>query len=80
MTKKELRIIYREKRNNLTDAELEKSNDLLLVQFQAISFPFIVCLLSYWPIEENKEPDTHLLLNSSNSAILNFVRLSRCRF
>lgn len=35
-------------------------NDLLLIGFQSLDIPFIKALLSYWPIEENNEPDTHL--------------------
>jgi 5-formyltetrahydrofolate cyclo-ligase len=60
MTKKELRKIYREKRAALTDPERSKLDDLLLIQFQTTNLPFIHTLLSYWPIEENNEPNTHL--------------------
>jgi 5-formyltetrahydrofolate cyclo-ligase len=60
MTKKELRNIYREKRNALTATEQAKLDDLLLIQFQKAELPFINTLLSYWPIEENKEPNAHL--------------------
>ena len=60
MTKKELRKIYRDKRNALTTTEQAKLNDLLLIQFQKTDLPFIQTLLSYWPIEENKEPNAHL--------------------
>ena len=44
----------------LSEAERVKADDLMLIQFQAASIPFIHSLLSYWPIEENNEPDTHL--------------------
>jgi 5-formyltetrahydrofolate cyclo-ligase len=60
MNKKELRNIYREKRNALTVPERTKLDDLLLIQFQKAELPFINNLLSYWPIEENNEPNTHL--------------------
>jgi 5-formyltetrahydrofolate cyclo-ligase len=60
MNKKELRNIYREKRNALTAPERTKLDDLLLIQFQTAELPFINSLLSYWPIEENNEPNTHL--------------------
>ena len=60
MNKKELREIYRDKRNALTSTEKAKLDDLLLIQFQKTDLPFIKTLLSYWPIEENKEPDAHL--------------------
>jgi 5-formyltetrahydrofolate cyclo-ligase len=60
MTKKELRKIYREKRNTLTAPQRSKLDDLLLIQLQTVKLPFIHSLFSYWPIEENKEPNTHL--------------------
>jgi 5-formyltetrahydrofolate cyclo-ligase len=60
MTKKEIRNRYREKRNALSPAEQSKLDDLLLVQFQTVELPFLHTLLSFWPIEENREPNTHL--------------------
>src|SRR5690242_136185 len=60
MLKKEARILYREKRMALSEQELLKWNDLLLIQFQTADVPFLESLLTYWPIEENNEPDTHL--------------------
>lgn len=61
MTKKEFRKIYLEKRKALTTPEKAKLDDLLLIQFQKTDIPFINSLFSYWPIEENNEPDTHLI-------------------
>ena len=60
MIKRELRKIYWEKRNALTAAEQSKLDDLLLIQFQTANLPFISTLFSFWPIEENKEPNAHL--------------------
>jgi 5-formyltetrahydrofolate cyclo-ligase len=60
MKKAEARIIYKEKRKALTDMQRSKLDDLLLIQFQTAELPFVHHLLSYWPIEENGEPDTHL--------------------
>jgi 5-formyltetrahydrofolate cyclo-ligase len=60
MLKKDARRIYREKRMELSDAQRSKLDDLMLIQFQAVELPFLESLLSYWPIEENNEPDTHL--------------------
>ncbi len=60
MNKNELRKLFRKKRNALTAAEQAKLNDLLLIQFQKANLPFITTLLSYWPTDENKEPNTHL--------------------
>jgi len=60
MHKEEARRIYKEKRKELSEAERAKYDDLMLIQFQRIELPHIHHLLSYWPIEENNEPNTHL--------------------
>ena len=60
MTKKEARKLYRQKRMELSEAQRSKLDDLMLIQFQTVDLPFIQSLLSYWPIEENHEPNTHL--------------------
>lgn len=60
MQKKEARKIYKEKRMKLTEMERSKLDDLLLIQFQTVDLPFVESILSYWPIEENNEPNTHL--------------------
>lgn len=60
MKKEKARNIYKEKRNGLTGIERSKLDDLLLIQFQTVELPFVHHLLSYWPIEENNEPNTHL--------------------
>ena len=60
MQKKEARKLYKEKRLDLSEKERVKLDDLLLIQFQSAGLPFIDALLTYWPIEENHEPDTHL--------------------
>ncbi|MGK2863441.1 MAG: 5-formyltetrahydrofolate cyclo-ligase [Chitinophagaceae bacterium] len=60
MQKHQARKLYREKRLALTENEKIKLDDLLLIQFQSAALPFIDNLLTYWPIEENNEPDTHL--------------------
>ena len=60
MHKEEARKIYKAKRKALSDAERAKADDLMLIQFQSIELPHIHHLLTYWPIEENNEPNTHL--------------------
>lgn len=60
MIKREARKLFKEKRAQLTETERSKLDDLMLIQFQTIELPFINALLSYWPIEENNEPNTHL--------------------
>ena len=52
--------MYKEKRMQLSEAERSKRDDLMLIQFQTVKLPFLQSLLSYWPIEENNEPNTHL--------------------
>ena len=61
MLKKEARKLYKEKRLKLSEAERSKLDDLMLIQFQTVELPFLESLLSYWPIEENNEPNTHLV-------------------
>lgn len=60
MNKDEARRHYREKRAALAETDRMKMDDLILIQFQSAELPFIDSLLSYWPIEENHEPNTHL--------------------
>ena len=60
MTKQELRKIYSEKRKSLTDSQRMKFDDLLLIQFQKLSFKNIHTVLSFWPMDDKGEMDTHL--------------------
>jgi 5-formyltetrahydrofolate cyclo-ligase len=60
MLKNEARALYRHKRNELPATETVKLDDLLLIQFQSADLPFLEAILSFWPIEENNEPNTHL--------------------
>jgi 5-formyltetrahydrofolate cyclo-ligase len=60
MLKEVGRKLYKEKRLALTESERLKLNDLMLLQFQTVKIPSIETLLSYWPIEVNNEPNTHL--------------------
>lgn len=60
MTKKELRKIYKEKRNSISEIDKMKWDDLLLIQLQRIDLNYIETVLSYWPISDKKEPNTHL--------------------
>lgn len=61
MLKKEARTFYREKRLALSIQETEKLDDLLLIRFQTLDLPFLHSVLTYWPIEENNEPNTHII-------------------
>src|SRR5688572_12897467 len=60
MLKNEARALYRRKRNELPATETVKLDDLMLIQFQSTDLPFLGAILSFWPIEENNEPNTHL--------------------
>ena len=60
MTKKELRIKYRAKRLSLSEQERNKLDDLLLIQFQKLSFENVQVLLSYMPMMHTAEPETRL--------------------
>ena len=63
MLKAEARKLYREKRQVLSAIEKNKSDDLLLIQFQRLELPFLHTILTYWPIEENKEPNAPLVVD-----------------
>ena len=61
MLKKEARKIFRQKRNALSEREKSRLDDLLLIEFQKLPLPFLATVLSFYPVEENKEPDTFIL-------------------
>ena len=72
MKKAEAREMYKTKRKELSEAERIKADDLMLIQFQQLQLPDVEHLLSYWPIEENNEPNIHLFneyLEFKNPAI-----------
>ena len=61
MNKKELRKIYKEKRTALSEIEKMKLDDLLLIQLQRVPLNYSVqYLMSYWPLDHQGEPNTHL--------------------
>lgn len=60
MRKQELRNIYIQKRLNISSKEKLKLDDLLLIQFQQLSFQNISLLFTYWPMAHTAEPDTLL--------------------
>ncbi|MEO6916760.1 MAG: 5-formyltetrahydrofolate cyclo-ligase [Chitinophagaceae bacterium] len=63
MTKKELRKIYRGKRDQLSPADLNRMHDLLLINFQQYPMGVSEFILSFQPITERKEFNTHLLID-----------------
>ncbi|HEU5366322.1 MAG TPA: 5-formyltetrahydrofolate cyclo-ligase [Hanamia sp.] len=58
MTKKELRNIFKEKRKALSVHDIEKFNDLILINFQKLKLPFINCVHTYVASLKLGEPDT----------------------
>ncbi len=62
MTKRELRKVYKEKRNSLQDTTMEKMQDLLLIQFQKLDLPFLTAIHSYLTMINSKEPDPHNII------------------
>lgn len=63
MTKQQLRKIYLEKRMNISSKEKLKLDDLMLIQFQRLSFDDVQVLMSYFPMGERNEPNTLLFSN-----------------
>lgn len=62
MNKADIRNVYKEKRKQLTAQQIEKYNDLILINFQKIALPFISCVHLYLPSKNLVEADTELLL------------------
>ncbi len=60
MTKAEIRKLYSVKRQELSHSDLLKLDDLLLIQFQKMSFPGVELLLSYMPMQHKTEPNATL--------------------
>jgi 5-formyltetrahydrofolate cyclo-ligase len=58
MKKKELRRIFKESRKALSIDEIEKFNDLILINFQKLELPFLNCVHSFIPSLKLAEPDT----------------------
>lgn len=61
MLKKEARKIFKEKRKVISAGDKMKWDDLLLIQFQKLSLPFLSTVLSFYPMEETNEPDTFVI-------------------
>jgi 5-formyltetrahydrofolate cyclo-ligase len=61
MLKKEARTTFRDKRKQLSYQQKLKLDDLLLIRFQKLDFPFLSVLLSFHPIEEKNEVDTFMI-------------------
>ena len=62
MKKQELRILFKEKRKALSIHQIEKFNDLILINFQKIKLPFINCVHTYIASLKLGEPDTATII------------------
>jgi 5-formyltetrahydrofolate cyclo-ligase len=63
MTKEELRNVYIQKRNELSDTQYRNMNDALCrVFFENIDLSSVKILHSFLPIKKNKEQDTMMIL------------------
>jgi len=58
MKKQELRNIYKEKRNELSEHSIDKFNDLILINFQKAQLRLINCVHTYLSSIKLAEPDT----------------------
>ncbi|MEO9210639.1 MAG: 5-formyltetrahydrofolate cyclo-ligase [Ginsengibacter sp.] len=66
MTKSELRKIYKEKRKALSIAEINRFNDLILINFQKLPLPFIQCVHTYLASSKLSEVDSDPLVRYLN--------------
>lgn len=69
MNKQQLRSIYKQKRNAISEKEKLRWDDLLLIQFQQFFFEDVKLLLSYWPMDAMNEPNTFLFSGYLKHAI-----------
>ncbi|MDP1842680.1 MAG: 5-formyltetrahydrofolate cyclo-ligase [Sediminibacterium sp.] len=60
MDKASIRTAYKEKRKALSLKDKIKLDDLLLLQFQRLDFGGVNSIFTYWPMEHQMEPNTHL--------------------
>lgn len=63
MTKQEARKVFKQNRAQLSRKDIVKMNDLLLIQFQRLTLPFLKIIHSYIPLQDQKEPDPLLMID-----------------
>jgi 5-formyltetrahydrofolate cyclo-ligase len=61
MKKKDVRKRYTKMRDELDTSWQMKADDLILIQFQTIDFPFLSQVMSFYSIPEKKEVNSFLL-------------------
>jgi 5-formyltetrahydrofolate cyclo-ligase len=60
MTKQACRNLYKQLRQNISDAERMDMDDALLQQMKQLSFVHLQLLFTYWPMAHTAEPNTLL--------------------
>lgn len=60
MNKAEIRKEYLQKRLDLEAKQQLRFDDLMLLQFQQFNFNHIQSVLTYWPMGNKNEPNTHI--------------------
>jgi len=61
MLKKEARKEFKKRRETINPADQNRWDDLILIQFQSLELPYVDYLLSYYPIDANREINSFLL-------------------
>ncbi len=62
MTKRELRVMYREKRRSLQPGEKDKLEDLMLIRFQEAGWQVPDTVMTYIPFSQENEYDPELVI------------------
>lgn len=62
MKKQDLRILFKQKRKELSLHTIEKFNGLILINFQKLNFPYIGCVHTYLPSLKLGEPQTATII------------------
>jgi 5-formyltetrahydrofolate cyclo-ligase len=62
MKKQDLRILYKQKRKELSLHSIEKFNDLILINFQKLSLPRVECVHTYLSSFKLGEPETAYII------------------
>ncbi len=63
MTKAEIRKHFKEKRRSLTDSEMEKRADLMLISFQQMHLEIPDIVMGYAALESHREFDPHFIID-----------------
>ncbi len=62
MLKKEIRKKYNQLRGELSESEIARYTDLVLIQFQQLDLPFLNCVHTYLSSDKHGEIDTSLIV------------------